>query len=165
MTEAFSAMLGHYLPYGHAPFLGASPFFPPIPALGPALETLAGSRALSALAQAQKRLRETDLEETVAGGAMPAAKKSRTMNEDPLDLSSGAGSIISGAGSNTEDDVDVLSIDPPSPSNVEHWSIEKVAEFVSNVESCREYAQVIIFSIFFFSNFPSNQTVLTNFKI
>merc|ERR1712072_1051800 len=54
MTEAFSAMLGHYLPYGHAPFLGASPFFPPIPALGPALETLAGSRALSALAQAQK---------------------------------------------------------------------------------------------------------------
>ena len=61
MTEAFSAMLGHYLPYGHAPFLGASPFFPPIPALGPALETLAGSRALSALAQAQKRLRETKL--------------------------------------------------------------------------------------------------------
>ena len=145
MTEAFSAMLGHYLPYGHAPFLGASPFFPPIPALGPALETLAGSRALSALAQAQKRLRETDEDTTVT--AMPAAKKSRNMNEDPLDLSSGAGSIISGAGSNTEDDVDVLSIDPPSPSNVEHWSIEKVAEFVSNVESCREYAQVII--IFF----------------
>ena len=142
MTEAFSAMLGHYLPYGHAPFLGASPFFPPIPALGPALETLAGSRALSALAQAQKRLRETDEDTTVT--AMPAAKKSRNMNEDPLDLSSGAGSIISGAGSNTEDDVDVLSIDPPSPSNVEHWSIEKVAEFVSNVESCREYAQVII---------------------
>ena len=145
MTEAFSAMLGHYLPYGHAPFLGASPFFPPIPALGPALETLAGSRALSALAQAQKRLRETDEDTTVT--AMPAAKKSRNMNEDPLDLSSGAGSIISGAGSNTEDDVDVLSIDPPSPSNVEHWSIEKVAEFVSNVESCREYAQVIIIFI------------------
>ena len=144
MTEAFSAMLGHYLPYGHAPFLGASPFFPPIPALGPALETLAGSRALSALAQAQKRLRETDEETTVGNNAiMPATKKSRTINEDPLDLSSGAGSIISGAGSSTEDDVDVLSIDPPSPSNVEHWSIEKVAEFVSNVESCREYAQVI----------------------
>ena len=84
------------------------------------------------------------LTHTVVGEKiMPTSKKSRTINEDPLDLSSGAGSIISGAGSSTEDDVDVLSIDPPSPSNVEHWSIEKVAEFVSNVESCREYAQVI----------------------
>ena len=104
MTEAFSAMLGHYLPYGHAPFLGASPFFPPIPALGPALETLAGSRALSALAQAQKRLRESDEDTTVGNNAiMPATKKSRTINEDPLDLSSGAGSIILGAGSSTNE--------------------------------------------------------------
>ena len=161
MTEAFSAMLGHYLPYGHAPFLGASPFFPPIPALGPALETLAGSRALSALAQAQKRLRESDEDTTVGNNAiMPATKKSRTINEDPLDLSSGAGSIISGAGSSTEDDVDVLSIDPPSPSNVEHWSIEKVAEFVSNVESCREYAQVI--KKFFSSNQSAYFTSMYN---
>lgn len=44
---------------------------------------------------------------------------------------------------NAEDEVDILSIDPPSPSNVEQWSVEKVAEFVSNVETCREYAQVI----------------------
>ena len=85
---------------------------------------------------------------------------SRTINEDQLDLSSGAGSIISGAGSSTEDDVDVLSIDPPSPSNVEHWSIEKVAEFVSNVESCREYAQVI--KKFFSSNQSAYFTSMYN---
>ena len=138
MTEAFSAMLGHYLPYGgHAPFLGATPFFPPIPALGPALETLAGSRALSALAQAQKRLRENDDEPNVVS----PSKKCRSDRDDPLDLSSSAGSAI-------EDDVDVLSIDPPSPSNIEQWGVEKVAEFVSNVESCREYAQVIFIKVY-----------------
>ena len=142
MTEAFSAMLGHYLPYGHAPFLGANPpFFPPLPSLAPALETLAGSRALSALAQAQKRLRENDTEIDLRTSPVPAPKK-RRMGEDPLDLSSSGGSI---SGSTIEDDVDVLSIDPPSPSNVEQWSVDKVAEFVSNVESCREYAQVIFF--------------------
>lgn len=137
MTEAFSAMLGHYLPYGQAPFLGAaSPFFPPLPSLAPALETLAGSRALSALAQAQKRLRENDTTDSELRSCPNPAKKRRT-GDDPLDLSSSSGSTV-------EDDVDVLSIDPPSPSNVEQWSVDKVAEFVSNVESCRDYAQVFL---------------------
>ena len=85
---------------------------------------------MTALAQAQKRLRESEVDEIFHQNA----KKCRT--GDPLDLS---------ATSITEDDVDVLSIDPPSPSNVEHWSVDKVADFVSNVESCREYAQVLTF--------------------
>ena len=34
---------------------------------------------------------------------MPTAKKSRTINEDPLDLYSGAGSIILNAGSSTNE--------------------------------------------------------------
>ena len=34
---------------------------------------------------------------------MPTSKKSRTINEDQLDLSSGAGSIILNAGSSTNE--------------------------------------------------------------
>ena len=34
---------------------------------------------------------------------MPTSKKSRTINEDPFDLSSGAGSIILNAGSSTNE--------------------------------------------------------------
>ena len=37
------------------------------------------------------------------GKIMPTSKKSRTINEDPLDLSSGAGSIILNAGSSTNE--------------------------------------------------------------
>ena len=99
-----------------------------------ALENLASSRALSALAQAQKRLREND--ETKPA----AAKKFKNNLEDPLDLS---------ASSTTEDDVDVLSIDPPSPVNVEQWGVEKVVDFVAGVETCKEYAQVIFLFIYF----------------
>ena len=103
----------------------------PFAHLTPALETLAGSRALTALAHAQKRLREQSEDEEIQQNA---AKKCRIIENDPLDLSY----------STTEEDVDVLSIDsPPSPSNVEQWSVEKVVEFISNVESCRDYAQVI----------------------
>jgi hypothetical protein len=102
----------------------------PFAHLTPALETLAGSRALTALAHAQKRLREQSEDEEIQQNA---AKKCRIIENDPLDLSY----------STTEEDVDVLSIDsPPSPSNVEQWSVEKVVEFISNVESCRDYAQV-----------------------
>ena len=103
----------------------------PFAHLTPALETLAGSRALTALAHAQKRLREQSEDEEIQRNA---AKKCRMIENDPLDLSY----------STSEEDVDVLSIDsPPSPSNVEQWSVEKVVEFISNVESCRDYAQVI----------------------
>lgn len=107
----------------------ATPFLP-FPGLNPALETLAGSRALSALAEklSQKRPREAENHNEIK-----SAKRSKIAADDPLDLSKDA----------SEDDVDILSIDPPSPSNVEQWSIEKVVEFVSNVEACREYAQVI----------------------
>lgn len=97
------------------------------------MESLAGSRALTALAQAQKRLRDT-LE---AEEEEPKTKKCRKINrgaESPLDLTKN---------SCNEDEVDVLSIDPPSPSNVEQWSVDKVVDFVSNVESCRDYAQVL----------------------
>ena len=140
--------MSQYLPTGPYPHLSAAaPFLPPpLSHLTPALETLAGSRALTALAQAQKRLRE---EEADTNSEIKPSKKCRRIDnannaaEDPLDLSSNATTI--------EDDVDVLSIDPPSPSNVEHWSIDKVADFVSNVESCREYAQVCHFP--FFRNF------------
>ena len=138
-TDAFTAALSQYLPaaagaapFGHpaAPAFLPTPPFMPFAHLTPALETLAGSRALSALAQAQKRLREQTEEDEIQRSA---AKKCRII-EDPLDLSS----------STSEDDVDVLSIDPPpSPSNVEQWSVDKVVDFVSNVESCRDYAQVI----------------------
>ena len=104
----------------------------PFAHLTPALETLAGSRALTALAHAQKRLREQTEDDEI--GQKSTAKKCR-VSEDPLDLSSSA----------SEDDVDVLSIDPPpSPSNVEQWSVDRVVDFVSSVESCRDYAQVIL---------------------
>ena len=107
----------------------ATPFLP-FPGLNPALETLAGSRALSALAEklSQKRPRFDSEDENIK-----SAKRSKIVTDDPLDLSKDT----------SEDDVDILSIDPPSPSNVEQWSVEKVVEFVSNVETCREYAQVI----------------------
>lgn len=123
-TAAAAAALNQYLPY---------PSFAPLFShLTPALETLAGSRALTALAQAQKRLRDT-FEDQVEE---PKSKKSRKV-DSPLDLTKN---------SCNEDEVDVLSIDPPSPSNVEQWSVDKVADFVSNVESCREYAQVRLMS-------------------
>jgi len=140
-SDAFTAALSQYLPaaaaagatpFGHqtpTPSFLPTPPFMPFAHLTPALETLAGSRALTALAHAQKRLREQTEEDEIQKSA---AKKCRVI-EDPLDLSSSA----------SEDDVDVLSIDPPpSPSNVEQWSVDKVVEFVSNVESCRDYAQV-----------------------
>jgi len=140
-TDAFTAALSQYLPaaaaagatpFGHpAPtpaFLPTSPFMP-FAHLTPALEALAGSRALTALAHAQKRLREQTEEDEIQRSA---AKKCRII-ENPLDLSY----------STSEDDVDVLSIDPPpSPSNVEQWSVDQVVDFVSSVESCRDYAQV-----------------------
>ena len=142
-SDAFTAALSQYLPaaaaagatpFGHqtpTPSFLPTPPFMPFAHLPPALETLAGSRALTALAHAQKRLREQTEEDEIQKSA---AKKCRVI-EDPLDLSSSA----------SEDDVDVLSIDPPpSPSNVEQWSVDKVVEFVSNVESCRDYAQVNI---------------------
>ena len=137
-SDALSA-LSHYLPYGpHAPFLNATPFLP-FPGLNPGMETLAGSRALSALAEklaSQKRRRsEIEEEDNHQDNLKSAGKRSKILVDDlALDLSST---------STTEDDVDILSIDPPSPSNVEQWSIDKVVEFVSNVEACREYAQVI----------------------
>ncbi len=125
LSDVFTAALSHYLP--------AAPTFAPFPLpfthLTPALETLAGSRALSALAQAQKRLRDSMQDQ-----APPPSKRSKT-DQDPLDLSSTGAS---------EDDVDVLSIDPPSPSNVEQWTVEQVVDFVSNLDTCREYAQVIL---------------------
>jgi len=141
-TDAFTAALSQFqaaaaagaAPFGHraAPtpgFLPTPPFMP-FAHLTPALETLAGSRALTALAHAQKRLREQSEDEEIQRNA---AKKCRIIENDPLDLSY----------STSEEDVDVLSIDsPPSPSNVEQWSVEKVVEFISNVESCRDYAQV-----------------------
>ena len=76
---------------------------------------------------------------------------------DPIDLSSstttGAGSTGSGSHLDTsrsdinedddEENVDVLSIDPPaSPSDVEQWSVNRVVDFVSNVESCQDYQEV-----------------------
>lgn len=132
-SDALSA-LSHYLPYGpHAPFLNATPFLP-FPGLNPGIETLAGSRALSALAEklASQKRRRCEQEENL--DPKSPAKRSKIVGDDlALDLSST---------STTEDDVDILSIDPPSPSNVEQWSIDKVVEFVSNVEACREYAQV-----------------------
>ena len=143
------------MPYGpaHAPFLSATPFLP-FPGLNPAIETLAGSRALSALAEklaAQKRPRSETTEDLKS--AVPS-KRSKIDSNDPLDLSSTA--------STTEDDVDILSIDPPSPSNVEQWSIDKVVEFVSNVEACREYAQVI-YTIMPNRNEPYLRNVLFRF--
>ena len=133
-SDALSA-LSHYLPYGpHAPFLNATPFLP-FPGLNPGIETLAGSRALSALAEklASQKRRRCEQEDNL--DPKSPAKRSKIVGDDlALDLSST---------STTEDDVDILSIDPPSPSNVEQWSIDKVVEFVSNVEACREYAQVI----------------------
>ena len=42
-----------------------------------------------------------------------------------------------------DENVDVLSIDPPaSPSDIEQWSVGTVVEFVSNVESCQDYQDV-----------------------
>ena len=42
-----------------------------------------------------------------------------------------------------DENVDVLSIDPPaSPSDIEQWSVDSVVEFVSNVESCQDYQDV-----------------------
>ena len=42
-----------------------------------------------------------------------------------------------------DENVDVLSIDPPaSPSDIEQWSVDTVVEFVSNVESCQDYQDV-----------------------
>ena len=82
----------------------------------------------------------------------------------PIDLSSSntiyGGSTGNGSSLNTsrsdindeeEDDenVDVLSIDPPSsPSDIEQWSVDAVCEFVSNVESCQEY-QDVSYQIYF----------------
>ena len=45
-----------------------------------------------------------------------------------------------------DENVDVLSIDPPaSPSDIEQWSVDTVVEFISNVESCQDYQDVSIF--------------------
>ena len=42
-----------------------------------------------------------------------------------------------------DENVDVLSIDPPaSPSDIEQWSVDSVVDFVSNVESCQDYTDV-----------------------
>jgi hypothetical protein len=53
-----------------------------------------------------------------------------------------------------DENVDVLSIDPPaSPSDIEQWSVDTVVEFISNVESCQDYQDVSIFSyLLAFSN-------------
>ena len=56
---------------------------------------------------------------------------------NPLDLSPNYKS---------DDEVDVLSIDPPSsPQNVEDWSVNDVADFVATIDSCAEYSEVRIF--------------------
>ncbi len=129
--------LSQYLP-GFTGFPAAPPF-PFGHALSPRaanpnpLENLAGSKALSALASAQKRL--ADFDDTL----QQQSKRRRLADNDPLDLSPGSKIV------NDEDDnVDILSIDPPSPSNVEQWSVDRVVDFVSNVESCSEFAEVNI---------------------
>ena len=87
-SDAFTAALSQYLPaaaaagatpFGHqtpTPSFLPTPPFMPFAHLTPALETLAGSRALTALAHAQKRLRE----QTEVDEIQKSAAKKTSMN-------------------------------------------------------------------------------------
>jgi hypothetical protein len=142
LTDAFSAALSHYLPFhAAAPAAGflSHPFlshFTHLTQPTAGLDSRVGSRALSALASSQKRPLENYQEQEQE--QEQKIKRTR-LYEYPLDLSpTSCGPMFD------NDDVDILSIDPPSPSDVEQWSVDRVVDFVTHVESCRDYAQVIV---------------------
>jgi len=117
--------------------------------LFPPIEALTSSQALSALATKKRAAFDHSDDNN-----MSDAKRQRY--EDPLDLSSAhLGRVVD---AQDEVDVDVLSVDPPtmtSRNDPERWSVDQVALFVANIESCQEYAEVR-FLIHFASDVSNN---------
>ena len=108
----------------------------PMASLFPPIEALTSSQALSALATKKRSAYDHSVDSN-----MSDAKRQRY--EDPLDLSSAhLGRVVD---AQDDVDVDVLSVDPPtmtSRNDPERWSVDQVALFVANIESCQEYAEV-----------------------
>ncbi len=103
----------------------------PMASLFPPMEDLTSSQALSALASKKRSA------VAYVDNLMSHAKRQRY--EDPLDLSM---SHLE----ESDDVIDVLSVDPPmtSRNDVDRWSVDQVALFVANVDTCQEYAEVRI---------------------
>ena len=117
----------------------------PMASLFPPMEALTSSQALSALATKKRAAYDNN-----DANNMSDAKRQRY--EDPLDLSSSHLGRVADAQDDV--DVDVLSVDPPmmtSRNDPERWSVDQVALFVANIETCQEYAEVrfLIFKLTF----------------
>jgi hypothetical protein len=122
LRAAFNSYFPFQLP--NQPNLPTQPH--PMASLFPPMNSLSSSQALTALASKKRAAYEEHFSE---------AKRQRF--EDPLDLSSN--------NADSDDIVDVLSVDPPnhfSRSDPERWNVDQVALFVANIESCQEYAEV-----------------------
>ena len=138
------------------------PFLRNLSSLAPSIKTqeafsafLASTSAASLMKSsnvAQRESKHEDITDSKLNRLHEGSEISR-----PIDLSSSTTFCEGSTGNNSnldtsrsdinedEDDenVDVLSIDPPaSPSDIEQWSVDTVVEFVSNVESCQDYQDV-----------------------
>jgi hypothetical protein len=121
----------------------------PMGSLFPPMEALTSSQALSALATKKRAAFDNNMSD---------AKRQRY--EDPLDLSSGQLGRVADAQDDV--DVDVLSVDPPamtSQNDPERWSVDQVALFVSNIETCQEYAEVTFVHLAFEISLNSNSNI------
>ena len=97
------------------------------------METLSSSQALTALAAKRRVSYDVDI----------SVVTKRQKLDAPIDLSSTSLSFSSNVTSADDDvDIDVLSVDPEHDVEPERWSVDQVAAFVANVDSCQEYAEV-----------------------
>jgi hypothetical protein len=118
---------------------------------------------LTALAARKRAAFDVDL------SAAPAQKRHRC--DDPLDLSSASQHNVA-ACDDADVDIDVLSVDPVQ--DPDRWTVDQVAAFVANVDTCQEYAEVSYFTDLtsfinsFFGKtviFPSSSSPFPNYSI
>ena len=101
--------------------------------------TLSSSQALTAMAAKRRAFHDVDI----------SVVAKRPKIDAPIDLSSTSLNLSTSTSveDDAEADIDVLSVDPEHDAEPERWSVEQVAAFIANVESCQEYAEVSFFTL------------------
>jgi len=120
-------------------------FFPLLPQFLPQQPPLASSQILAAMARVHQS--------SNSPVPLPPTKRQRMDQPGPLDLSPRSQERCH---SPDQEILDVVSVQPTSPYHpasphpasrdslpLEDWSIQQVADFISQIDTCEEYAQVL----------------------
>merc|ERR1712172_43222 len=113
-------------------------FFPLLPQFLPQQPSLASSHILAAIARVHQS--------STSPAPLPPTKRQRMEQPGPLDLSPRTQERCH---SPDQEILDVVSVQPtPHPASrdcvpLEDWSIQEVANFISQIDTCQEYAQAL----------------------